>query len=895
MGSHLRTSAVIANTKKKITNISVAAVLAVTSLSGAAPLFFTQKAFADTVANVYVRPDGNDTNCDGTQNSANVGTPGTACAKQTIEAAIAAASTGNTILVTAGTYAANNILVDKSVSIIGAPGAVVTVPNVTETNAFKVQANNVTISGLTITGPANGVSYKSYAWGGTITRGIFVYNGYTNFAITNNVIKGLRNNILIDGRNTGTITSNVIDNSKSGISVQYTDAGTGNTEGYNVVISGNSEGTYGNEWGVNAHLNGHIIDSSDPTNLAPNGTKIASVAPATVQTALLHNSDLNGGWTVQDQGYAYQNRTIVYVGGTNASDVNQGSPLGQLATLQKAVDAVVNSGTVVAAAGTYNSFSVVGRTDVTIAGAGAGLTVVNPTTLVNTGVGHKYTANMQVSVFVSNSTDITLSGVTVKDGGLATNPDALVFWNASTGTFEDSVVDADYTITGAQTGQGIAVDGGTTDLAINNVTISGFQKNGIDIVDGNSGAVPGNIQVSVTGGSITGAGSITTIAQNGIVAWNRGGGNVYLSVYGTTVKDFVYSGSQNTAAAGINIYGSASVDLIEHVTFSNSDYFVSNATSSPVVADNNWWGQALGVNSDYLDGDVVVDSWCSVADCSATLVKDSSNTTVLPDNTPVDLSGSLIGNTATVPNTNDVVVVGSGSVEVLILAGTQVTAVGSGVWDGIISAPQVSTANVPGVPGNTITITSAIKVGSDTFSLQFDQPVRLVFPGQTGANVHVGFQAADGVFHEITTVCDTNLTPAAQLVGSTHECKYDTGTDMLVWTDHFTTFATYTRVATPSATSTSSSSNKTATTSARTVASTTSDNATDTVASVLGAASGIAGDSTKTPATTQSPEKATDDSSAFLGLGWWWLAVGAALLLAAGYGGNRYLNSTSKR
>ena len=216
----------------------------------------------------------------------------------TIQAAIDDADTtdGDTILVKSGNYSASNVNVSKELTITGQGYPVLTVPDVTQTNAFDIWADNVTIQGLTIVGPADGTSYKTYAWGGTVTRGVVVHNGADSVTVTNNKIRGLRNNVLVDGRNTGSITNNEIDNSKSGISVQYTDAGTGNTEGYAMTISDNYEGAYGNEWGLNTHLNGHYVGGSYHPNV-PNSDseKIAVNAPSAVQTALKQNSAANGG------------------------------------------------------------------------------------------------------------------------------------------------------------------------------------------------------------------------------------------------------------------------------------------------------------------------------------------------------------------------------------------------------------------------------------------------------------------------------------------------------------------------------------------------------------------------------------------------------------------------
>ncbi|HUD02465.1 MAG TPA: Ig-like domain-containing protein [Candidatus Paceibacterota bacterium] len=256
--------------------------------------------------------------------------------------------------------------------------------------------------------------------------------------------------------------------------------------------------------------------------------------------------------------------------------------------IQAAIDHSNSGDTINVAAGTYDAFSVVGKTNLTITGAGVGSTIIKPTALINTGVGHKYTANMQVSVFVNNSTGITLGGMSVEDNGQAPGaggPDALVFWNASSGTIQNSNVQGAYTINGDQTGQGIAVDAGfgqTTNLTVNNVAISGFQQNGIDAVDGNSlTSNRGAITLTVTGGSITGAGSTNVIAQNGILFWNQGGGSVTGSVNGTSISNLKYSPTPE--ATGILAYGAASISSISNVSFSGIDLYINSASSGTPI------------------------------------------------------------------------------------------------------------------------------------------------------------------------------------------------------------------------------------------------------------------------------------------------------------------------
>ncbi|MCE9650790.1 MAG: filamentous hemagglutinin N-terminal domain-containing protein [Parvibaculum sp.] len=259
-----------------------------------------------------------------------------------------AATGGATVNVAAGTYNQTVTVNKNGITLAGETGTKIVVPSVDQTNAVDVWANDFTITGFEIAGPAADESYLTYNWGGTVTRGVVIHNGATNFEISGNNIHGLRNNILIDGRNTGSVTNNIIDNSKSGISVQYTDAGAGNSEGYTVTISGNSEGDYGNEWGLNTHLNGHYVGATYYNN----AQKIAANATTPVQQALLDNSAANDGWSVQDQGYSNSNRTSVVVS-TTGSDANQGSALATLATIQAGINAVVSGGTVNVKNGTY--------------------------------------------------------------------------------------------------------------------------------------------------------------------------------------------------------------------------------------------------------------------------------------------------------------------------------------------------------------------------------------------------------------------------------------------------------------------------------------------------------------------------------------------------------------
>ncbi len=306
-----------------------------------------------------------------------------------IGTAVGAAASGATVDVHAGTYAEQLSLNKAGLTLTGHEGAKLVVPDATEVNGISITANNVTVTGMEIAGPAT-QSYLGYAWGNNITRGIAVGNGVTGFTISNNNIHDVRNGILIDGRNTGSVTGNRIDNTKSAISVQYTD-GTG------ISMAGNSQGSHGNEWGLNLHLNGHMSGSA----IVANSTPISAAPTLTWQQSLLDLSTANAGWSVQDQAYTSSNRTHVNVA-TGGSSGAQGSALNPLNTVQGGVDAVVTGGTVRVAAGTFAENVAIGKS-LTLDGAGMGQTVLKAPSA---------TTGNAVSI---NASNVTLSDLSIND------------------------------------------------------------------------------------------------------------------------------------------------------------------------------------------------------------------------------------------------------------------------------------------------------------------------------------------------------------------------------------------------------------------------------------------------------------------------------------------------
>lgn len=135
---------------------------------------------------------------------------------------------------------------------------------------------------------------------------------------------------------------------------------------------------------------------------------------------------------------------------------------------------------------------------------------------------------------------------------------------------------------------------------------------------------------------------------------------------------------------------------------------------------------------------------------------------------------------------------GSGTVTVEIPQDT--TVLGNSSWDGVLDPPAPTTATVT-VSGFDTTVTSAITVGSTDSDLTFDKAVKLTFAGQAGKLI--GWYNHAGDFSEITAPCASNDQATGDALPAGSSCKIDVGSDLVVWTKHFSTFVTYTQSATP--------------------------------------------------------------------------------------------------
>jgi hypothetical protein len=175
----------------------------------------------------------------------------------------------------------------------------------------------------------------------------------------------------------------------------------------------------------------------------------------------------------------------------------------------------------------------------------------------------------------------------------------------------------------------------------------------------------------------------------------------------------------------------------------------------------------------------------------------------------LDYSSSIDTDTDTVIISNSQTIsLSTTNVDVEIMIPANVAVSADADWDGILNLPtaQVLTSVTPTVEsGVTKTVTSVIEVGANDITLTLDKAVRLKFEDKGGQRV--GY-ARDGTFTEITSTCPSVSDEAANtaFVGSGGDCKITSGSDLYVWTRHFTSFASFSSSSTPSAPSPSATS-----------------------------------------------------------------------------------------
>ena len=752
--------------------------------------------FAVTGAIYFVRTDGNDTNCDGTLDVVDTGSPSSQCAKQTIQAAVDTASNGDTINIGLGTFT-EAVSITKSLALVGETkaGTRIHAPvTMTGSDAIvKMSGAGVSteIRRLTVEGPGPSNC-------GSIYAGIYV-TGSANATLRNLDVTSIRDAVFSGCQNgraiyiggaggigTASITNvAVTDYQKGGIYVS--NAGSSAVVTNSTIIGAGATSTIAQN-GM-AAINGaqlNVVNTSvrqnkyTPDGTIATGVLFFSAAPTssvsadsniknneigvyTTDAALVPNislaSAVNNVRNVVTDTTGLPTPSVTYVVdsliGTADSDGNDVVSVAggnhvygydAFSNVQSGINAVATSGTVSVLAGNYNGDVTINRAMSLVGPNGAINPVTNPSSraaeAVITGQVSVYAGGADVKgLTITNPSwnGVTIKGVHVYGSGGGINGV----------TVENNIFDSIHNANN-KGAYGVMVQG-----AVSNVNVTSNVVNDLVSV-GWAHAV-----------EVTPAGGVATVPQNVKVTGNKVQGVSNAS--GTDQYDFSVDASGSTTAKATQITFTKNL-LSGNVR--NLD------TAHDLNASQNWWGTGTGVNgpsASQYSGDVVVAPWCEQAACTSFMSRNQTANFPLSGVNEAVTSGltTLVGSTP------------SGDVTVTLQNGTTITSNGS--WDGTLIAPTVTTTTIPATPGFDTTSGLVIKVGSDSLSFSVNPSARLVLPGQAGK--HVGFQAPGGSFTEITNVCVADAQPTAPV----NECKMDVvGGDLVIWTNHFTTFATYT-------------------------------------------------------------------------------------------------------
>ncbi|MDD3002887.1 MAG: MBG domain-containing protein, partial [Candidatus Shapirobacteria bacterium] len=152
----------------------------------------------------------------------------------------------------------------------------------------------------------------------------------------------------------------------------------------------------------------------------------------------------------------------------------------------------------------------------------------------------------------------------------------------------------------------------------------------------------------------------------------------------------------------------------------------------------------------------------------------------------IDVSAFITNGEGVLPK----ITINSDNADIVIPNNTIVTSADTS-WDGIIAAPIITTVSLPETSGETKTLGTAIEIGFVGAKLSFDKAVRILLPNQAGKKA--GYIRTGIDFTEITNTCsvDNQTTGDSLIAGG--DCKIDVGSDMVIWTKHFTKFASYTQ------------------------------------------------------------------------------------------------------
>lgn len=318
-----------------------------------------------------------------------------------------------------------------------------------------------------------------------------------------------------------------------------------------------------------------------------------------------------------------------------------------------------------------------------------------------------------------------------------------------------------------------------------------------------------DVTINGNGNTITGEFTKTSNSNNSVIG---------VQSNGVTISNLaVDAGDVSKQLHGINVYESDDVTLTDVVALNGRSGVVvgqgSIVTIEDITTDGNAW-HGINVDKDdahltisgnnshdsakpamFVDDKTVIDG-VEYDEDQYSLFENGNTQAYVLTSTLSNESGDTVlpavGGVAKTPTNHTLELqLGDTDTTVIIPTDTEITAHGANAssWDGTITAPTASPYVVPG----SFETGLALMVGSNEYTLTFEDPVKIVLAGQAGKRV--GFvPAGSSNLTEITTVCEADV--ATQLESGYGDCKMDDGDHLVVWTKHFTTFVTYNKAET---------------------------------------------------------------------------------------------------
>ena len=516
------------------------------------------------------------------------------------------------------------------------------------------------------------------------------------------------------------------------------------------------------------------------------------------------------GSTVTIVGVGTTNITASQAGNANynaASDVVQALTVGKAA--QTITFASLPAKTFSDAAFNLTATGGASGNAVTYAGSNTAVATVSGSTVIIVGVGTtnitasqagnaNYNAATNVIQVLTVSDNAALSGLTISSGILSPA------FTAATTSYSSSVGNSISSIRVTPT-----VSEATMSIKVNGTSVnSGDASSPILLSVG-----PNAIEISVTssGGAIkTYSLSITRAAQ---LSTNADLASLSLSS-GTLSPSFASGTYSYTTAVSHTV---SAISLTPVVTQAGSTVKVNGVS---VNSGSSLANIALNVGSNSIVTTVTAQDGNATRTYTLNIIRaapnqaiaDASGNVTLNNATPQLLVTSstqpLIVNITdgtTNPTINYSMIISGGggilpkttitsSVAVLDIPSSTTVSSSGTVWNGILSAPAISTYTLPNPVGEITNTGLIIEMGSRESSLSFDRGVRLLLPGQRGmlvAHEHAG------VLTEITTVGSSDTQAAGDALPAKGTFKIDVGNDLVIWTKAFSRFITFTRTIDP--------------------------------------------------------------------------------------------------